>query len=104
MYYKVLKDGKVIDILDQLFYVKHQMKHDIMLLCEKSEANAILSSDGTHVWYEKSLEPLEYKNFDTVELEQIDVYEYEALKRRHLLTYEQIIDVTVLAMIEGGLL
>lgn len=104
MYYKVLKNGKVIDVLDKLVFLKHQKKHDIMLLCEKNEANALMSSDGNYVWYEKSLEPLEYKNFDTVELEEIDIYEYESLKRMHLLSYEQIVDETVLAMIEGGLL
>lgn len=104
MYYKVLKDGKVIDVLNQIVYLKHQKKHDIMLLCDKSEANAISSSDGKHVWYENSLEPLEYKTFDKVELEEIDIYEYERLKTQCLMTYEEIIDVYTISLIEGGLL
>ena len=31
MYWKVLKNGKVIDVLDNLIFVKHQKKHDLML-------------------------------------------------------------------------
>lgn len=31
MYYKVIKNGKVIDVLDHLTFVKHQQKHDVML-------------------------------------------------------------------------
>lgn len=104
MYYKVLKDGKVIDVLNQIVYLKHQKKHDIMLLCGKTEANAISSSDGKHVWYENSLEPLDYKTFDKVKLEEIDIYEYERLKAQCLMSYEEIIDAYTMSLIEGGLL
>ena len=51
MYYKVLKDNKVIDVLDHLTYLKWQPKNKIMLLCGLDEAQAILSSDGNTVWH-----------------------------------------------------
>lgn len=104
MYYKVLKNNKVIDVLDKLVFLKYQPKHDIMLLCEKSQANALSSSDGKYIWYEKSLEPLDCKHFDTVELVEIDVYEYNRLKMLNLSTPEEIIDSYTLSLLEGGLL
>ena len=35
MYYKVIKNRKVIDVLDHLTFVKHQQKHDVMLAVPK---------------------------------------------------------------------
>lgn len=34
MYYKVLKNDKVIDVLDHLSFVKYQEKHGIMVSCK----------------------------------------------------------------------
>lgn len=104
MYWKVLKNGKVIDVLDNLVFVKHQKKHDLMLLCDKNEANAIQSSDGKSFWYEKSLEPLDYKQFDIVHIEEIDQYEYEQLRNMHCKTYQEIIDEYTLLLIKGGII
>ena len=45
MYYKVIKNNKVIDVLDNLIYLKWEPKHKIMVLSDENEAQAILSSD-----------------------------------------------------------
>ncbi len=104
MYYKVLKNNRVIDILDHLIFVKYQKKHNIMLLCDKSEAQAIVSSDGLHFWHVCGLYAIPAEGYDTVELVEIDKYEYEKLKMFNLKTPEEIIDEYTLSLISGGVL
>lgn len=106
MYYKVVKDGNVIDVLDQILYVKYQKKHDRMLLCEEREAQAFLSSDGETAWHDVTLLPLpsEASRYDTVERVEIDAYEYNRLKALSGKTPEEIIDAYTLALIEEGML
>ena len=104
MYYKVMKDGKPIDVLDKLIYVKYQAKHNRMLHSSKDEAQAILSSDGNYAWHEKSLHKIPVNGYDTIELEEINVYEYNQLKMLNGKTPEQIIDAYTMSLIEGGIL
>lgn len=104
MHYKVLKNGKTIDVLDGLVYLKYQEKHNIMLLCSEYEAQAILSSDKETVWHVKGMCKLPVDGYDTVELEEIDSYEYKKLKNLSLKTPEEIIDAFVLELVENGVL
>lgn len=104
MYYKVIKNDKVIDVLDRLMYLKYQPKHNIMVFCEDSEAQAILSSDQNHKWHVKGFYKIPVDGYDTVELVEIDKYEYEQLKVLNGKTPEEIIDNFVLSLIEGGML
>lgn len=104
MYYKVLKDDKVIDVLDHLTFVKYQKKHNIMIACVKSEAQAIISSDGEYTWHVSGLYALPVDGYDTVELIEIDEYEYKKLKMLNLKTPEEIIDEYTLSLINGGVL
>ena len=104
MYYKVLKNGKTIDVLDGLVYLKYQEKHNIMLLCSEYEAQAILSSDKETVWHVKGMYKLPVDGYDTVELEEIDSYEYKKLKNLSLKTPEEIIDAFVLELVDNGVL
>lgn len=104
MYYKVLKDGKVIDVLDHLIFVKYQKKHNIMVLTEESEAQAIVSSDGSYIWHVNYLYKIPVNGYDTVELEEIDEYEYKQLKVLNMKTPQEIIDEYTLSLIEGGIL
>ena len=104
MFYKVIKDGKVIDVLDELLYAKYQQKHGVMVLCPESEAQAILSSDGKYIWHEETLYELPVDGYDTVRVEEIDKYEYEQLKILGLKTPEQIIDEYNLLLLRGGII
>ena len=79
MYYKVLKNNRVIDVLDRLLFVKYQQKHNIMIACDKSEAQAIISSDGEYFWHIPGLYAIPVDGYDTVELIEIDEYEYKQL-------------------------
>lgn len=104
MYYKVLKDNKVIDVLDHLSFVKYQEKHGIMVSCTKEEAQAILSSDGEYTWHVYGLYNIPIDGYDTVTLEEIDVYTYNQLKMLNGKTIEEIIDAYTKSLIDGGVL
>ena len=106
MFYKVIKNDRVIDVLEHLSYVKFQQKHKIMLRCDESSAQGIISSDGNYIWHLEHLYkfPVEAGNKDTVKLEVIDEYEYRQLKSLNMKTPEEIIDGYTLLLIKGGIL
>lgn len=51
MFYKVIKDGKIIDLLNHPIWIKYQAKHDVMLTCPINEAEGVMSSDGEYFWH-----------------------------------------------------
>lgn len=104
MYYKVIKDSKVIDVLDHLSFVRYQEKHGIMIACSEAEAQAIISSDGEYIWHVGGLYNIPVDGYDTVELVEIDGYEYKQLKVLNMKTPEEIIDEYTLLLINGGVL
>ena len=104
MYYKVLKNGKIIDVLDKITYVKYNEKHKRFIFAEKKYAQAILSSDRKHVWHENTLLRIPAPGYDTVELVEIDEYEYKQLKVLNLRTPQDIIDEYTMFLVESGVL
>lgn len=92
MYYKVMKNGDVVDVLDNVVYLRYQVKHDRMVLCDKQEAQAISSSDGKTIWHEVSLRGMPIDGYDTVRLEEIDESEYRRLKIFNGDTPEMVVD------------
>ena len=104
MFYKVMKNNKVIDVLDKLVYLKWQDKHKIMVLCDENEAQAILSSDKNSIWHEVTLYNIPVDGYDTVELIEIDEYEYKQLKILNHKTPEEIIDAFVLSLLNEGVI
>ena len=96
MFYKVMKNNKVIDVLDKLIYLKWQDKHKIMVLCDENDAQAILSSDSDTIWHEKSLYKIPVDGYDTVEIIKIEEFEYKQLKALNGKTPEEIFDQAVL--------
>lgn len=106
MYYKVIKNNKVIDVLDKVIYLKWQPKHKIMVLSDINEAQAILSSDNETVWHEKTLYriPTDEPKFDTVELVEIDEFEFKKLRVLNLKSPEEIIDEFVLSLFESNII
>lgn len=103
-YYKVIFNGRVIDVLDQLIYLKYQKKHDYMVLCDKSEAQAVMSSDNETIWHVNGFYNIPVDKYDTVELVEIDQYEYKQLKMLNGNSIEEILDSYTLSLIEDGLL
>lgn len=104
MYYKVIKDSKVIDVLNGVVYLRWQPKNKIMVLSDINSAQAILSSDGNDIWHEETLYNLTVDGYDTVRLVEIDKYEYNQLKALSLKTPQEIIDAYTLSLIDGGVL
>lgn len=104
MYYKVIKNGKVIDVLNKLVFLKYGEKHKRMFLCEEEDAQAFLSSDGNHVWHEKSLHKIPVDGYDNVDLVEIDVYEYNQLKCLNCKTPEEILEEYTLLLFQEGIL
>ena len=102
--WKVIKNRKVIDVLDRLVYVRYQIKNKTLLLCDESEAEGVLSSDGKHAYHTISLRKFSVDIFDSVDIEAIDIYEYERLKTLHVKTPEEIIDNYTRELIERGIL
>lgn len=104
MYYKVLKNNKVIDVLDHLTYLKWQPKNKIMLLSDLDGAQAILGSDGNTVWHVEGFYDLPVDGYDTVDLVEIDEYEYKQMKMLNGKTPQEIIDEFLLSLINEGVI
>lgn len=104
MYYKVIKDNKVVDVLDHLTYLKWQKKNKIMLLCNEGEAQAILGSDKNTVFHVEGFYDLPVGGYETVKLIEIDQYEYKQLKMLNLQTPQEIIDSFVLSLLEDNII
>lgn len=106
MYYKVLKNDKVIDVLDDIAFGRYQAKHDIILSTDEQKAEVFLGSDGNTWLHDSTLRPLPdgVTKYDTVERVEIDVYEYEQLKTLNYKTPEEIVDAYTLELIERGII
>ena len=104
MYYKVMKNNRVIDVLDDLIYLKWQPKHKIMVITNEDEAQAILSSDRNTIWHESTLYEVPVDGYDTVDIVEVNEYEYKQLKMLNGKTPEEIIDEFMLSLLEGGVL
>lgn len=106
-YYKVIKDDKVIDVLNsnEIHYLKYSKKHGRMFSADGiNDAQAIFSSDQKYVWHVNILRNIPIDGYDTVELKEIDVYEYDKLKMLNGKSPEQIIDDFLLKLIENGVI
>lgn len=103
MFYKVIFNGRVIDVLDKLIYLKWQEKHKIMVLCDENSAQAILSSDGDKIWHEETLYKIPVDGYDTVHIEEIDKYEYEQLTALNCKNATEIFDQAVLLTLQRTL-
>lgn len=106
MFYKVMKNNKVIDVLDNLIYLKWDSKHKIMVLTDENDAQAILSSDKNTIWHERTLYriPTDEPKFEAVDIEQISEFEYKKLKMLNLSTPEEIIDNFLLTLLENNII
>ncbi len=104
MFYKAVKDGRVVDVLDKLVFLKYQPKHNIMVLCNENEAQAFMSSDKNTIWHEDTFYNIPVCGYDTVSLVSIDEYEYRQLKMLNGKTPEEIIDSYTAMLIMQGVI
>ena len=101
MYYKVIKNGVVLDVLEELHYVKYQAKHGIFLICNPKEGEGIYSSDRKTVWHLPGLNNIPADGYETVELEEIGLSEYKRRKALKGQTPDEIIDAYTALLIKG---
>ncbi len=104
MYYKVIKNNKVIDVLDNLIYLKWEPKHKIIVLSDEKNAQDVLSSDKNTIWHERTLYNVPVCGYDTVDLVEIDEYEYKQLKMLNGKTASEILDAYTLFLIQEGVI
>lgn len=104
MYYKVLKNNKVIDVLDSLIYLKWDSKHKSMILSGEDEAQAILSSDKNTIWHEVGLYEIPVDGYESVQIFEIDEFEYKQLKLFNCKSISEIIDSYTLLLIQEGII
>jgi hypothetical protein len=104
MYYKILKNGKVVDLVSSLTFIKYNAVSNRIVHSNQQEAEGILSSDRKTAWHLRGLHALSAPGYETVEAVEIDKLEYLQLKALNGQTPEEIIDNYTLSLIEGGLL
>lgn len=80
MYYKVMINGNVVDVLDHILYVKYQSKYDLLLLCDTKEAQAVLSSSGKYGWHIAGLYNFPPDNQE-YHITEITRFEYDKIKK-----------------------
>lgn len=103
-FYKVIHNQKVIDVLNELRYCKFQLKHRIPLLCDKEEAQGILSSDGETCYHTSDLLQFPIDGFPTVTIEEITEQEYKKLKLTECATPQEIAERILLELMERGVM
>lgn len=104
MYYKVIQNNKIIDVLDQLIFLKYLPKRKVMTSCDINEAQAILASDNETIWHEKTLNQIPVDGYETVEVVPISEHEYKQWKALNGRTPQEIFDDAILYLIENGIL
>lgn len=104
MFYKAIKDNKVVDVLDHLAFVKYCPKRDRVVLALQQEAEGIVSSDQKGFWQVRGIKPFPKGEYSTVDLIKISKEEYHQLKALNGKTPEEIIDEYTLLLIEEGAL
>lgn len=104
MFYKVIYNKRVVDVLDRLVYCKYQLKHKILVSCNQKEAQGILSSDGDSAYHTSDCLPFPVDSYPTVTVEEITDAEYKTLSRSLIKTPEEIAEELMLDLIKRGAL
>lgn len=79
MYYKVMNNNMVIDLLTEVRYVRYLSNSKRIVACQKGAAHGIVGSDGETIYrlYDAPSNVLENKKI--IELVEINAEEYSAL-------------------------
>lgn len=76
--YKIIYQNMIIDVMKKLKYCKYVRIANRTLLCDKTSANCIVSSNGEQVYHIKGTLAVP-TNYKTVEIVEIDKEEYDYL-------------------------
>lgn len=87
MFYKVVCNNMVIDLLDEVCYVRYLTGQKRSVITDRGSANGILSSDHNTIYHLAGRPYLFEDDVKTVYLEQIDEAQFKVLKSQ--LMYQQ---------------
>lgn len=93
MYYKLIEKGAVLDLVNEIKWVKYLPKLKCFVGTDKSSANAIMGSDNDTIYH---LEGTEYnfpKNLKTITVEEIDKKEFNSLQTQFLLQKKNALEI-----------
>ena len=76
--YKIIYQNMIIDVMNKIKYCKYVRIANRTLLCDKTSANCIVSSDGSQIYHIKNTEMIP-ENYKSVEIVEIDKEEYDYL-------------------------
>lgn len=79
MYYMVIKDKTIIDVLSNVIFVRTQVVHNRLMVCNQEYAEGILSSDTNTIYYASDFIEENVKNYPVVSLVEIDEEKYNSL-------------------------
>ena len=81
MYFKIIYNALVIDILDSVQYVRWLKRGKKFVKTEMTSANGILASDGINIYHVEGMPEFNgMGNYKTVHMIQIEKEEYDKLK------------------------
>ena len=80
MYFKVIQDDKIIDVLSDIVYVRKQVVHNRLIACDKDRAEGVLSSNGDNIWFVESFIETNINGYPIVKFIEIKQEEFEILK------------------------
>lgn len=81
MYFKIIYNALVIDILDSVQYVRWLKRGKKFVKTEMTSANGILASDGINIYHVEEMPDFDgMGNYKTVHMLQIEKEEYDKLK------------------------
>ena len=81
MYFKIIYNALVIDILDSVQYVRWLKRGQKFVKTEMTSANGILASDGINIYHVEGMPDFDgMGNYKTVYMVEIEKEEYDRLK------------------------
>lgn len=79
--YKFIYEGKVIDIVENIRYLRYLKKSKHVVGSDSSSANCVQASNGIDIYGIQGAKLPEYLNYKKVIIRQIDVEEYKKLQQ-----------------------
>ena len=75
--YKVIKNNEIIDVLDELYYVRKNPRNGVIISCTSDRGQGVISYDGSTLY---KLDDALGDEYDAVTLEPIDEVEFKRLR------------------------
>lgn len=77
--YKIIYNNQILDVLDQIQYVKYLPKTKYTILVDERQANGVISSNGSEIYHILGTKNTFADKKKSVQIEEIDKEEYDRL-------------------------